>query len=683
MSTKSRYEELKAQINFHNYRYHVLDAPLISDAEFDKLLNELKQIEAEHPDWVAPDSPTQRAGAKPADRFEKVRHPAPILSLANAFGAEDARAWFERIRKLDDRVEKAKFVVEPKIDGLSVVLHYREGLFTQGATRGDGEVGEDITANLRTVRAIPLRIPLEGQKSKVSVPAHLVVRGEAFIPIREFEELNRKLEEAGEKTYLNPRNTAAGSLRQLDPALTASRPITLLVYQIVYAEGGEVPSSQWETLEYLRALGFPVTDIARLFDTLEEAIAYTQSWEKKRDDLPYETDGMVIKIDNLNLAAELGFVGKDPRGAIAFKFPAREVTTTLKEIGVAVGRTGVLTPYAVLEPVEIGGVIVERATLHNFDYIAEKDIRVGDRVLVKRAGEVIPYIIGPVVEARSGAEKPFEPPSVCPACGQPVEHFEGEVAWYCVNAACPAQLIRNVEHFVSRGAMDIVGLGIKIVEKLIESGKVRDVADLYTLTREDILEAVTKKDRKSEKQPPGKIADNLLASIEASKSRPLARLIAALGIRGVGEALAGDLAAVFPDLEALSKAGAEQLQQIEGVGPNIAASIVDWFSRPGNQRLLKKLKAAGVWSHGGKPKAEGRRSDSLAGLTFVVTGTLPNFSREEAKEFIEAHGGKATDSVSKKTSYLVLGENPGSKLDKAKALGVKIIGEEELRKMAG
>ncbi|MCA2000723.1 MAG: NAD-dependent DNA ligase LigA [Chloroflexi bacterium] len=677
----SRHEELKAQINFHNYRYHVLDAPLISDAEFDKLLNELKQIEAEHPDWVTPDSPTQRAGAKPADRFEKVRHPAPILSLANAFGAEDARAWFERIRKLDDRVEKAKFVVEPKIDGLSVVLHYRDGLFTQGATRGDGEVGEDITANLRTVRAIPLRIPLEGQKAKVSVPAHLVVRGEAFIPIREFEELNRKLEEAGEKTYLNPRNTAAGSLRQLDPALTASRPITLLVYQIVYAEGGEVPSSQWETLEYLRALGFPVTDIARRFDTLEEAIAYTQSWEKKRDDLPYETDGMVIKIDDLNLAAELGFVGKDPRGAIAFKFPAREVTTTLKEIGVAVGRTGVLTPYAVLEPVEIGGVIVERATLHNFDYIAEKDIRVGDRVLVKRAGEVIPYVIGPVVEARSGAEKPFEPPSVCPACGQPVEHFEGEVAWYCVNAACPAQLIRNVEHFVSRGAMDIVGLGIKIVEKLIESGKVRDVADLYTLTREDILEAVTKKDRKSEKQPPGKIADNLLASIEASRSRPLARLIAALGIRGVGEVMAGDLAAVFPDLEALSKASAEELQQIEGVGPNIAVSIVDWFSRPGNQRLLKKLKAAGVWPQGGKPKAEGRRSDSLAGLTFVVTGTLPTFSREEAKEFIEAHGGKVTDSVSKKTSYLVLGENPGSKLDKAKALGINILDEAGLRKL--
>ncbi|MBI4761009.1 MAG: NAD-dependent DNA ligase LigA [Chloroflexota bacterium] len=690
-SLRSRYEELKAQINFHNYRYHVLDAPVISDAEFDRLLNELKRIEAEHPDWVTPDSPTQRAGAKPADRFEKVRHPAPILSLANAFGAEDARAWFERIRKIDDRVERAKFVVEPKIDGLSVVLHYRDGIFVQGATRGDGEVGEDITNNLRTVKAIPLKIPVNSEEFSViskqlsvgSVPKTLVVRGEAFIPIKEFEELNRKLEEAGEKTYLNPRNTAAGSLRQLDPALTASRPITLLVYQIVHAEGGTVPTSQWEILQYLKSLGFPVTDVARRFDTLDEAIAYAETWDRRRDELPYEADGMVIKIDDLRLAAELGFVGKDPRGAIAFKFPAREVTTILKEIGVAVGRTGVLTPYAVLEPVEIGGVIVERATLHNFDYIAEKDIRVGDRVLVKRAGEVIPYVIGPVVEARTGKEKPYKPPQTCPACGQPVEHFEGEVAWYCVNAACPAQLIRNVEHFVSRGAMDIVGMGIKIVEKLIEAGKVKDVADLYTLTREDILEAVTKKDRKTEKQPPGKIADNLLASIEASKSRPLARLIAALGIRGVGEVSAADLASHFEDLDALSQASAEDLQQIEGIGPNIAEGIVDWFSRPANQKVLKKLKAAGVWARGGKSKEEGQKSDALAGLTFVITGTLPTWSRDEAKAFIESHGGKVTDSVSKKTSYLVLGENPGSKFEKAKALGVKIIGEEELRKLAG
>ena len=682
MNTKSRYEELKQQIHFHNYRYHVLDAPVISDLEFDKLLNELKRIEAEHADWVTPDSPTQRAGARPADRFNKVRHPAPILSLSNAFGADDARGWFERIKRIDDRVEKAKFVVEPKIDGLSVVLHYQDGIFVLGATRGDGEVGEEITQNLRTVPAVPLKIPVEAKGPKP--PKQLVVRGEAFIPIPEFEKLNQKLEEEGKKTYMNPRNSAAGSLRQLDPTLTASRPLRLLVYQVIHSEGEKVPTSQWELLEYLKALGFPVTDIARRFDDIEDAIGYTESWDKRRDELEYEADGMVIKIDDLRLAADLGFVGKDPRGAIAFKFPAREVTTKLQDIKVNVGRTGMLIPNAVLEPVEIGGVIVERATLHNFDYIAEKDIRIGDRVMVKRAGEVIPYVIGPVLDARSGKEKRYKPPQTCPACGQPVERFNEEVAWYCVNAACPAQLVRNVEHFVSRGAMDIVGMGMRIVEKLIETGKVKDVADIYLLKRADILEALTKKDRKTEKEPPGKIADNLLASIEASKSRSLGRLVTALGIRGVGEVSAGDLARHFTDLDALSKAGASDIEQIDGIGPSVAESVADWFSLPYNRQVLKKLKAAGVWPQGGEgANAKSRISDGFAGLTFVITGTLPTWSRDDAKTFIESHGGKVTDSVSKKTSYLVLGEAPGSKFDKAKELGVKIIGEEELRKLAG
>ena len=680
MDSKLRYAELKEQINFHNHRYHVLDAPLISDLEYDRLLNELKKIEADHPDWVTSDSPTQRTGAKAADRFDKVRHPAPILSLANAFGADDARAWLERISKIDDRAEKAKFVVEPKIDGLSVVLHYRDGLFVQGATRGDGEVGEDITSNLRTIRAIPLKIPVSSdqlsvtsdQSSVVSVPKYLVVRGEAFLPIKEFDELNRKLEEAGQKTYLNPRNTAAGSLRQLDPALTASRPLTLLVYQIIHVEGGKVPTSQWEILQYLKALGFPVTDIANRFDDLDSAIAYTETWDKRRDELPYEADGMVIKVDDLTLAAELGFVGKDPRGAIAFKFPAREVTTTLQDIRVNVGRTGVLTPYAVLEPVEVGGVIVERATLHNFDFIAEKDIRIGDRVLVKRAGEVIPYVIGPVVDARTGKEKKFKPPTTCPACGQAVEHLEGEVAWYCVNAACPAQLVRNVEHFVSRGAMDIVGLGIKIVEQLIESGLVKDVADIYALTKEGLLKLEGFAEKK---------ADNLLASIATSKNQTLARLITALGIHGVGEVSAADLASHFGNLDALAGVSADDLQAIEGIGPNIAEGIVDWFARKANQKVLAKLKKAGVWPEGGS-KVESQTSDVFEGLTFVITGTLPTFSREDAKDFIESHGGKVTDSVSKKTSYLVLGEAPGSKFEKAQSLGVKIVGEEELRKLA-
>lgn len=682
MNKKSRYEELKQQIHEHNYRYHVLDAPVISDLEFDRLLKELREIEAEHPDWITPDSPTLRAGAKPAERFDKVRHPAPILSLANAFGADDARGWFERVRRIDDRVEKAKFVVEPKIDGLSIVLHYRDGIFVQGATRGDGEIGEDISPNLRTIRAIPLRIPVDEKGPKP--PAYLVVRGEAFLHIEDFETLNRQLQEQGKRTYQNPRNTAAGSLRQLDPALTASRPLTLLVYQIIHHEGGRVPTSQWEVLEYLKALGFPITDIARRFNDIEDAIGYTETWDKRRDELPYEADGMVIKIDDLKLGADLGFVGKDPRGAIAFKFPAREVTTTLLDIRVTVGRTGVLIPNAVLEAVEIGGVIVERATLHNFDYIAEKDIRIGDRVLVKRAGEVIPYVIGPVVDARTGKEKKYKPPLVCPACGQPVERLEDEVAWYCVNAACPAQLLRNVEHFVSRGAMDIVGMGSRIVEKLIEIQKVRDVADIYKLKRADILEAVTKKDRKTDKEPPGKIADNLLASIEASKSRSLARLITALGIHGVGEVSAGDLARTFPDLDALAKASADDLQQLDGIGPSAAESIADWFSRPINKQVLKKLKAAGVWPQGGATTAvKVQASDAFDGLTFVVTGTLLTLTREGVKEFIESHGGKVTDNVSKKTSYLVLGEEPGSKYEKAKSLGVKIIEEAELKKLAG
>jgi DNA ligase (NAD+) len=681
MSTKSRYENLKQQIHEHNYRYHVLDAPVISDLEFDRLLNELKQIEAEHPDWVTPDSPTLRAGSAPADRFVKVRHPAPILSLGNAFGADDARGWFERVKRIDDRVERAEFVVEPKIDGLSVVLHYRDGVFVQGATRGNGEVGEDITANLRTVRTIPLRIPVDEKGPKP--PKVLVVRGEAYMPVEEFEKLNRKLEDEGKRTYLNPRNTAAGSLRQLDPALTASRPLTLLVYQIVHAEGGRVPNSQWELLEYLKALGFPVTDIARRFDDFEEAIAYTESWDQKRDELPYEADGMVIKIDDLRLANELGFVGKDPRGAIAFKFPAREVTTRLQDIKINVGRTGMLIPNAVLEAVEIGGVIVVRATLHNFDYIAEKDIRVGDRVLVKRAGEVIPYVIGPVLDARTGKEKKYKFPTHCPSCGQPVERFEDEVAFYCVNAACPAQLVRNVEHFVSRGAMDIVGMGTRIVAKLIETGKVKDVADIYLLQRADILESVTKKERKTEKEPPGKIADNLLASIEASRSCSLARLITALGIRGAGEVSATDLANRFTDLDALSRATADELQQIAGIGPSVAESVAEWFARPANQHVVKKLKAAGVWPQGGTAAtARSRASNMFDGKTFVITGTLPTWSRDDARAFIESHGGKVTDSVSKKTSYLVLGEAPGSKYEKAKSLGVKIIGEAELKSLA-
>lgn len=662
------YDALCTEIHFHNYRYHVLDAPLISDSEYDRLMARLRALEAEHPDWVTPESPTQRAGGAAVERFNKVRHPGPVLSLANAFDAGDVRAWLERIAKLDERVCESSFVVEPKIDGLTVVLQYRNGQFVQGATRGDGEVGEDITANLRTVRALPLRIPVQADGPQP--PEWLVVRGEVFMYSRDFERLNQRLQEAGERTYLNPRNTAAGSLRQLDPAITAQRPLTLLTYAVVAVEGGPALQTQWGLLRYLRALGFPVTDLAAYCADLETAIVACQKLNERRETLPYEVDGAVIKLDDLQLANELGFVGKDPRGAMAFKFPAREVTTTLRQIGVNVGRTGVLTPYAVLEPVEVGGVVVRQATLHNFEYIAEKDIRIGDRVLLKRAGDVIPYVIGPVLDARTGAEQPFAPPLVCPACGQAVEHLDGEVAWYCVNAACPAQVLRNLEHFVSRGAMDVVGLGEKIVAQLAEAGLVRDVADLYVLRNEDLLRL----DGFAEKK-----AENLLLAIEASRARPLERLLYGLGIRSVGEVMAADLARQYRHLDALAVASEADLQQVEGVGPNTARAIVDWFARPVNRQLLEKLRNMGVWPVLEQKPMPGPQP--LAGLTFVVTGTLAGFSRDEVKAYIQTYGGKVTDSVSKKTDYLVSGEAAGSKLEKARALGVTVIDEAGLRKM--
>lgn len=673
-----RYEKLKSDIHFHNYRYHVLDNPLISDFEYDQLLLELREIESQHHDWVTPDSPSQRAGAMPAEGFPKVSHPAPILSLGNAFDADGVRAWLERIAKVDERVLDADFVIEPKLDGLSVVLHYQDGIFVQGATRGDGEIGEEITANLRTIKALPLSIPVERSNvERLSIPTRLVVRGEAFIRLPDFETLNYRLQERGEKTYVNPRNTAAGALRNLDPALTASRPLTLLIYQIVAWEDltnlNPPPSTQVDTIATLRSFGFPVPESIHCRN-LEEAILIHRDWQTKRGSLDYEIDGMVIKINDHQLATDLGVVGKDPRGAIAFKFPAQEVTTQLENIGVNVGRTGVLTPYAILEPVEVGGVVVKQATLHNFDYIAEKDIRIGDRVLLKRAGDVIPYVIGPVIAARTGNEWPYSPPETCPACDQPVEHIEGEVAWYCVNAACPAQLIRNVEHFVSRGTMDIVGMGIKIVEQLISAGLIKDVADLYTLKRESLLDLEGFADKK---------ADNLLEAIAASRNRPLSRLLAALGIRGVGEVAAGDLARIYPDLDALTQTTVDELQQIEGIGPNIAEAIVDWFARPANLQVLSKLRNAGVW-----PQAETRQigedqPQNLMGLSFVVTGTLPGFTREGVKEFIQSHGGKIVSSVSKNTDYLVVGESPGSKLSKAQELGISILGEAELRQLAG
>lgn len=663
---KLEYQALKDELHFHNYRYHVLNDPVISDYEFDEKLKHLRKIEKDHPDWVTPDSPSQRAGADPLAEFIKVVHPGPILSLANAFDENDIRDWRARIARLDSRVTTADYVVEPKLDGLTVVLHYHHGMFVQGATRGNGEIGEDITENLRTIKALPLHIPVSSEGPKV--PDVLVVRGEALIFKADFEKLNERLERAGEKTYLNPRNTAAGSLRQLDSKITAQRPLTLLVYAIVHHEGGEIPTTQWDTLQYLRQLGFPVAQTSTHFSTLTEAINLCL----KTDPLsfPYEVDGMVIKLNDLRLTEDLGVVGKDPRGAIAYKFPAQEVTTKLNDIGVNVGRTGVITPFAILEPVEIGGVIVKQATLHNFDFIKEKDIRIGDRVLVKRAGEVIPYVIGPIVDLRSGAEQPYSPPTVCPSCGEPIVNPDGEVAYYCINSACPAQFVRNLENFSSRTAMDIVGLGISIVNQLVSEGLVKDIADLYRLTEKDLLTLEGFADKK---------AQNLVKAIQASKQQPLGRLITGLGIHGVGEVAAQALAENFSNLDQLSQATQTEIESIEGFGPNISTSIVEWFHNEENQVMLNKLKASGVWPSVEKRSENGEQL--LKGLTFVITGTLPTLSRNEAKSLIEANGGKVTGSVSGNTNYLLLGENPGSKLDQAHQRGVPTISEEGLRQL--
>lgn len=666
---QERYEKLKNEINFHNYQYHVLDQPQISDAQFDKLLVELRKIESDHPDLISSDSPTQRVGTSPSSKFAKVNHPVPVLSLANAFSIEDLIAWKDRISKIDSAVNNSKFVVEPKFDGLTVVLHYQDGLLMQGATRGNGEIGEDITSNIRTIRSVPMKIPVNNKDIKV--PSNLYVRGEVFITITDFEELNKKVADSGEKTYLNPRNTAAGSLRQLDPKITAQRPLRLYAYAIL-TNDGETPSTQNAVLNYLKELGFPVSEYSELCETFDDVIEAAKKWQGLRDHLNFEVDGVVIKINDLELDKRLGFVGKDPRGSIALKFAAREEVTNLIDIDINVGRTGVLTPYAILEAVEIGGVVVRQATLHNFDFIFEKDIRIGDQVFVKRAGDVIPYVIGPVVEVRTGNEKVFKLPEKCPACDNPVHKVPGEVAWYCVNAACPAQLIRNIEYFVSRSAMDIVGMGIKIVEQLVEEKLLKDVADIYKLKVEELVELEGFARKK---------AENLIEAIENSKSRSLSQVITALGIKGVGEVMASELAKRFSNLDDLSQAGYDNLLVIEGVGPNIATEIVEWFAQERNQQILRKLKDSGVWPEYELKESKSIKELPLSGKVIVVTGALEKFSRTEIKEFIERMGGKTTSSVSKNTNFVLVGDSPGSKFEKAKELGVKILSEEEFLNM--
>jgi DNA ligase (NAD+) len=666
-----RVAELRETIQRHNYHYHVLDAPTVSDAEYDALMRELRAIEAEHPELITPDSPTQRVGAAPSEKFAKVRHPVPMLSLANAFDEADLRAWRERaLRLLGDETPLA-FVAEPKIDGLAIALTYENGRLVRGATRGDGEVGEDVTANLRTIPSIPLALHEPGDAW--SIPASIEVRGEVYMRIADFESLNERLAADGERVAANPRNGAAGSLRQKDPTVTAGRPLRFFAYAIGPINGVQ-PRSQWEALALLRALGFPVNGDARRFEQFDDALAYCREWMTRRDILPYEADGIVLKVDSLDHQRDLGVVGRDPRWAIAFKFPARETTSRLLDIVINVGRTGVITPNAVIEPVNIGGVTVRNATLHNADYIHDRDIRIGDYVTVKRAGDVIPQIIGPIVERRDGNERAWTMPERCPACDTPLERVDGEVAYRCPNfGICPAQLVRRIEHFVSRGAMDIAGVGERQAQLFVELGWVKDVADLYLLTPEKFEGVEGYGERR---------VANLLSSIAESKNRPLPRLITGLGIRYVGEVVAQLLARRFGALEAIADATPEQIAAIDGIGPSIAASVTQFFSVPENRALIAKLAAVGVathWENG--PVVAG---DALAGKTFVITGTLPNLSREQAAELIAAHGGKVTGSVTKKTDFLVVGADAGgTKYNKAVELQIPLLDEAALLQLIG
>lgn len=676
----ARAVDLREQIRFHNYRYSVLSQPIISDAEYDALFDELDAIEKAHPELVTPDSPTQRVGSDLDTRLPKVRHPVPMLSLAKAYTADDIRAWRTRVDRLLDSSTPLSYTTEPKFDGLTVVLTYTDGVLTQGTTRGDGYIGDDVTANVRTIRSVPLRIPVNPDGPKP--PHHLVVRGEVVIHKSDFKAFQTKMQaeqaEAEEPLkFINARNTASGALKQLDARITAARPLTMYAFGVAESESSAdsalVPRSQYATIRYLHDLGFLASDQVRHFDDLEEMIAYVVGYESQRHSLEFEIDGMVIKVDDLPTYNALGIVGKNPRGAVAYKFPPEEVTTRLIAIKANVGRTGVITPEAELEPVFVSGATIRQATLHNYEDIARKDIRLHDRVLIKRAGEVIPFVVGPILGARTGEEVPITPPERCPVCDSPIEHAEGEVYYFCTNPACPERVARNVEYFVSRGAMDIEGLGEQGVRQLLNAGLIHDEGDLFALKAEDLQKLEGYAEKKIQ---------NLLKNIQGAKDRPLERLIAALGIRGVGAGIAELLLTRFKSLDELMNATFEQIDEIVGIGPSTAQAITTWFAEPRNRQLIEKLRAAGV-RFDADLSASAPTSDQLAGMTFVLTGTLPNMTRDEADALIVQHGGKVSGSVSKKTSYVLAGDSPGSKLDKAKSLGVPILDEAGFRTLIG
>ena len=747
---RSRIADLSEKLHIHIYRYHVLNDPLITDGEYDRMFRELQQLEAEHPDYARADSPTQRVGSDLSGDFPKVEHPAPILSLANAFDLADLSQWEERNLRLLPSGSQLGYVLQPKLDGLSIVISYENGELTRAATRGNGILGDDVTANVKTIRTVPLRIPVDPASG--AAPPRLVVRGEILFHKDAFLELNQEQEAQGLPAYINARNTASGSLKQKDSRETAKRKLTAYIYDIVDSDGVEL-RSEWEILRFLGAMGFNLITHASRCADLDEVAAQLAGWEARRDDLPFEIDGLVLKVDDLSAARELGVAGKDPRGAIAYKFPAEEAATTLLGVAIGVGRTGKLTPTAELEPVFIGGVTVSSASLHNYDQVAALDIRQGDRVVIKRSGDVIPYVIGPVLGARSGDEKPILPPEACPFCATKVVQPEGAIDWFCPNPTCPERIMRALEFFVSRGAMDIEGMGPQTISALIENELIQDEADIFTLQAEPLLALEGFAEKKVE---------NLLGSIEAAKARPFAQVLTSLGIDGVGSTVAGLLTDNFasmadllttadqareaeaafirqtspliaamsgenPDQEKLIQRMrrpstdlapryldapelasrlerllrplnlstesvaviAEHLQSlidasrpihaIEGLGPILAQNIVDWFTDEHNKTVLAKMQAAGVNMQAEERVAAGT---ALAGKTFVLTGTM-SVPRGQIKALVEANGGKVTGSVSKKTGYVVAGDSPGSKVEKAEKIGVPILSEDELRALLG
>jgi DNA ligase (NAD+) len=657
-----RYKQLVESINHANHLYYVLDAPEITDAEYDQLMQELRALESEHPELQSPDSPTQRVGAGPAAQFAVVQHRVPMLSLANAFSADALRAWHERISRLIGH-EIKDFTIEPKIDGLAIMLRFEQGRFTIGATRGDGSRGEDISANLRTIRSVPLTL-------NDTPPPYLEVRGEVYLSQAAFQKINDERAAAGQPLFANPRNCAAGSVRQLDSRITARRPLDVFIYALGEAEGWQ-PRTQWEMLEAFRGWGFKTNPNNANVSTIDEVVKACTDWEHRRESLNYEIDGVVVKVNDMDLQSELGAVGREPRWAIAFKFPPVQATTVLRAIEVNVGRTGSLNPFAVLEPVQVGGVTISQATLHNEDDIRRKDIRVGDTVLVHRAGEVIPQVIGPILGKRPPDAVPYELPKVCPRCGSPVVRTEGEAMARCTGgfAKCVAQRFELLKHFVTRGAMDIESVGEKLAWSLvIEHQLVYDPSDLYQITKDQLIGLERVGD---------KSAQNVLDNIEASKSRSLTRVLFALGIRYVGYQTAELLARAFGSMDKLREASLEDIVAVEGVGPKIAESVFAWFHETDDLRMLDKLVAAGV----NMTEDAATLGGPLAGLTIVVTGRLERHSRGQIEQRIKELGGAVGDSVSKKTSYLLAGEDAGSKLDKAKKLGTAILNEDAFEQL--